>query len=107
MSTAYVCGAAQDEHVEKNRVKNDEKEAELSFFARCARAWREILRRRRNSAYWPIRSRSKIFPGARIEKLSAWVAPNLGVLCGLAEVSRAVLNSVPVFLMFKVRCVLK
>ena len=23
MSTAYVCGAAQDEHVEKNRVKND------------------------------------------------------------------------------------
>ena len=50
--------------------------------------------------------RSNFFPRGRIEKLSAWVALNLGVLCGLAEVSRAVLNSVPVFLMSKVRWLL-
>ena len=48
-----------------------------------------------------------MFPRGRIKKQTAWDAPNIGVLYGLAEVSRVVLNSVAEFLMFKVRWVLK
>ena len=72
-------------------------------FSRAARAMVEKILRGGRKSTFPTGDRTNFFPRGRIEKLSAWVAPNPGVLCGLAEVSRAVLNSVPVFLMFKVR----
>ena len=57
----------------------------------------------RKKWHFSIGMRSNFFPRGRIEKQIAWDAPNLGVLCGLAEVRKAVLNSVVEFLLHKVR----
>ena len=63
-----------------------------------------VITRQENSS---AKVRSKIFPRGRIKKQTVWDAPNIGEIYGLAEVWRAVLNSVVEFLMFKVRWVLK
>ena len=43
-----------------------------SHFPRAARTHREKYCDNAETAYWPIRTRSKIFPGDPYRKLSAW-----------------------------------